>query len=533
MDSNNDNLLSPPHIAIKDGDSNLEYQELDQDCESRIKKRAPSIEDFQQILNQGYTLNLIVAVIQGICAPFVYGYNISVFNVPQDHIEKMTGTEDNAFNLLNTIFCVGGLFGALSGGTMGDCLGRKKAMILLDILFVIAGGIGFAYGMGYFGNLVNGNDTNIETYIIFLVSRFIGGVGAGAGTAIAPTYLGEISPPLIRGQIGAVNQLMITFGIVFSTIIGYEKILGGDNTWPYLVLIPGVIPILQLFTLWSFPESPKWLLQKGHELKARNALIKLRQTPKVDLDLQMMKAAITKSKSQNKLGSFNDGNTTVNEALLNKKNKTNRKVIFRATLIATMLMILQQLCGVNAIFFYSGQTLSNAGLTEPFPKWIGNCIINTANFFAVFIAVKLMDESGRKKLLFISGIGVAISSLIMSGALIGYKHESNTTWGIVVLVGMIIFVIFFELGLGPIPWLLTAEIAPGSHRGIIASFATFINWACNLGIAQASTIVIKHVYYFPFIGVVILGLIFTKLYVPETKGKNEKQIQTELAESMK
>lgn len=291
-----------------------------------------------------------------------------------------------------------------------------------------------------------------------------------------------------------------------------------------------VIPTIQLLTLWSFPESPKWLLQKGDEINARAALERLRNTTKVDLDLTMMKAAIDKGKSKSSKPSFTTDRTSINDSLL-QKNKTQNKVIFKATLIAVCLMIMQQFSGINMVFFYGNQTLSNAGLTSPMASWLGNLGISIANFLAVFIAVKLMDDLGRKKLVYMSGIVMIIASILISIALFIYNHISSLPiFGYSVLFAMSIYVIGFEMGLGPIPWLLTAEIAPGSHRGIIASFATFINWGCNLAIAQLGPQLVTYVYYFPFVIVIVAGMLFMKWYVPETKGKSEQQIQKELAE---
>ena len=244
--------------------------------------------DIEQTLNQGYTRNLVIAILQALIGAFLYGWNVAILNVPQPILQKsdVTNMSDTEYGLINTMFCAGGLIGALCAGPLQDKIGRKKAILCVDIIFLISAAITYFFAIGSLGPI-----DKIGGYFILWIGRFIVGIACGAATAIVPTYLGEISPPLIRGAIGTSNQLTICFGVVIVEIVGYKALLGGKNTWQYL-FIGNAIPLIQLLTVWTFPESPKWLVQQGRDSEARKALQQLRQTMDVRLDMMLMKGGV-------------------------------------------------------------------------------------------------------------------------------------------------------------------------------------------------------------------------------------------------
>ena len=342
---------------------------------------------------------------------------------------------------------------------------------------------------------------------------------------------------MIRGQVGTLTQLFVTFGILFAALLGYEYALGSTQLWPYLFLVYGCLPVLQLLTLWSFPESPKWLLQRNKQPRAREVLIRLRQTKQVSVDLIIIKNAIQQA-SYSRLSSKTHTNRNSFTGNIQEHIQINqynsKRSIYIAALIAVVLMSMQQFCGVNLVFMYSTDTLNAAGITDPLMVYIGTLIVYCANSFSVLIAASLIDKLGRKILIYISGFGMILASILISIAQIFHENSvpnsiESKIWGYIVVISMFITVVTFEIGIGPIPWLLSAEISPSSHRGIITGLNTFVNQAGSWFISFLGPIIAEsNARYVPFVAVLLFGIIFTKLYVPETKGKSEIQIQKEM-----
>jgi len=522
------------------------------------RTRGPSILQFESVLQEGYTAHLMLAVIQSLCGAFLTGYNTSVLNVPGPLIMESCALSQTHYASLQSFFCLGGLIGALSIGKIADKFGRKAAILMFDVVFIVSGVLAWCFAMNIFGDRQSSS-----MFPLFAASRALCGMGAGISTAIIPTYLGEISPPLIRGAIGTLNQMTVCIGLVVAEIMGYSKLFGTLSLWPWLFTVNIALPILQICTFWSFPESPKWLITKGREESARKVLQYLRECSNVDMDLHFTKLAndFQKRKRTFSRSALHTVHTvSERDTLLNGRNRNGgsdgdknygamqriqfvdslqsvvqspgskwvddenrrlRKVIRISICIAMGLQVMQQFSGINSVFYYSNATLMNAGFESVDALWAGNVAIAFANFLSVLLPVYLMDKWGRKTLLNISLMGMILSSIGFSICIMaGYSYLS--------VVLLILYVISFELGVGPIPWLMMAEITPSSHRATIVSVATFMNWGSNLCIAQFASVIVERFQYYPFAMVCFIGLIMVKKFVPETKGKTEMQIQQEL-----
>ena len=171
--------------------------------------------------------------------------------------------------------------------------------------------------------------------------------------------------------------------------------------------------------------------------------------------------------------------------------------------------------------------LRNAGLKSSFQLWIGNILLAATNFFGVLIPVNLIEKLGRKLLIYLSCLGMIVASVILSFVLM-FSKEIGSSAGYLSIIILVIYVISFATGLGPIVGLLTVELSPSSHRGIIVSVAFFINYIANLFVAQYATYVVQTLYYIPFAGICLFGIIFTYFCIVETKGKKENDIQADI-----
>ena len=201
-----------------------------------------------------------------------------------------------------------------------------------------------------------------------------------------------------------------------------------------------------------------------------------------------------------------------------------------AMIIAVVLNWMQQGSGINAIMYYSSTILEDAGITTDKGKWLGTTAIMVANFVSVFPALFAIDKAGRKKLMLISGSICVVTSVLVSIAIIMNESNGNPFWSNSSIVLLVLFVMGFEIGLGPIPWTVIAETSPLRYRGTILSVATFMNWTGNLLIAQCSAAVMSSpLKLFPFAIATSLGMVFIMLCIPETNGKTVAEIQKALS----
>eukprot|EP01083_Nonionella_stella_P014803 41454_1 len=479
-----------------------------------------SIQNFESILDQKYTSHLIYAVCHALVGSFLSGFNTSLLNIPALLIQSECHLTISAFSSLQSMYCVGGLFGALFAGYMADSFGRQPTLFLANALFMISGLLSMLFAFEFFGPIT-------ESVVYLIMSRSVSGVASGISTAIVPTYLGEIAPPLIRGEIGTLNAFINSFGILFAEIIGFEYILGNAAQWKYLFTV-NVIPFcVQFMFLRSFCESPQWHLLKDKEKEARRVFMWLRESNSVELDMKSLDTKSNASLLSDVAECDEYGAVTTNQ-----KQEDKRTVLIYIFFVCIMLQILQQLSGINSVWYYSSMMLKGAGLKSPLLLWIGNVLIASTNFFGVLIPVQLIEKIGRKLLIYLSCFGMIIASVLLSMVLM-FANDIGSLAGYLSISLLVFYVISFAVGLGPIVGLLTVELAPSSHRGTIVSVAFFINYSANLCIAQYTNEVVKYLYYMPFAAVCLLGIMFTFMCVIETQAKTETEIQLELLRKVK
>eukprot|EP01084_Bolivina_argentea_P066534 121284_1 len=501
---------------------------------------------FKQVLEQRYTSNLIKAICHALIGSFLAGYNTSLLNVPAILIQTECHLNITLFSSLQSFYCVGGLIGALCTGYIADKFGRKIALIFANCTFMLSGIISMLYAFDVFGPHY---DPSI-TFIYFIISRVLSGFASGMSTAIVPTYLGEIAPPLIRGEIGTLNAFINAAGLLFAELIGFQYIFGNIYLWKCLFLVNIIPGCIQLIASKTLSESPQWLLINGKKVAARNRFQYLRECDDVEFDmksvktkklhrevtrrkstlnLQDMKTPRSPLKSVNEydMNAYNYGSAT---ALLSPRRGSKKKinmVLFYTFSITILLQILQQFSGINSVWYYSSLMLQNAGLKSAVGLWIGNILIASSNFLGVLIPVKLIEKLGRKKLIYMSCCGMIIASIFLSIVLF-FADDIKAVSGYLSIIILICYVISFAMGLGPIVGLLTVELSPSASRGSIVSIAFFINYLANLFVAQYANMVVAYAFYLPFAVICFLGILFTWFMIPETKGKNENDIQLAL-----
>ncbi|XP_045470034.1 solute carrier family 2, facilitated glucose transporter member 3-like isoform X2 [Harmonia axyridis] len=376
--------------------------------------------------------------------------------------------------------------------------GLKWSLILNNILVIISAVLVFASKL-------------TAIYELLIVARFVLGLNSGLFAGLCPMYLNEISPVAKRGAIASVYQLVITISILVAQLLSYEKVLGSSSLWPYLlggvILIPCVF---QCLTMPFCPESPRYLLIiKKNQDGAQKSLKWLRNTDNNNEEISDMQK---EAAAQEAAGS-------VTWKAMFTKNSLRTPLI-----ISLMIMLAQQLCGINAIIVYSNDIFRNAGLDE-FWSALGTVIIGIVNVMMTIVSLVLVDLLGRKTLLVIGFSGTTIFMTLLAVSI--KFSEEYTAMGVLCIIFVIGFIISFATGPGSVPWFLVTELFKQDARPKATSLAVFTNWFANT-IVMLTFLPIKfYLGYFVFIIFIVfqvLFLIFIIFKVPETKNKTIEEI---------
>ncbi|MGH0115136.1 UNVERIFIED_CONTAM: hypothetical protein FKN15_070656 [Acipenser sinensis] len=329
------------------------------------------------------------------------------------------------------------------------------------------------------------------------------GLFCGLSTGLVPMYIGEISPTSLRGAFGTLHQLGVVIGILIAQVFGLEFILGSQALWPVLLGLTIVPAVIQSIALPFCPESPRFLLiNKNQEEKATEILKKLRGTADVQQDLQEMKDESLKMMQEKKV--------TIPELF---RSPSYRQPI----IIAIVLQLSQQLSGINAVFYYSTNIFEAAGVKEPVYATIGAGVVNTV--FTV-VSLFLVERAGRRTLHLVGLAGMAFCAILMTIALtLTSQIPSMSYLSIIAIFG---FVAFFEVGPGPIPWFIVAELFSQGPRPAAMAVAGCSNWTSNfiigLGFPYVQVLCGDYVFII-FVVFLALFFVFTFFRVPETRGR--------------
>ncbi|KAK5894075.1 hypothetical protein CesoFtcFv8_010799 [Champsocephalus esox] len=455
------------------------------------------------------TPRLLVAVGTAVIGSLQFGYNTGVINAPQNIIqgfynETWSGrfsepipqsTLTALWSLSVAIFSVGGMFGSFSVGLFVNRFGRKNSMLMANVLAFIA-----AAFMG-FSKLA-------ASYEMLIIGRFIVGLYSGLSTGFVPIYVEEISPTSIRGALGTLHQLGVVIGILMAQIFGMDLLMGNAALWPFLLAFPVLPALLQCVLLPLCPESPRYLLINcKEESKARSILVMLRGTDEVSEDMQEMKEESQQMMREKKV--------TIPELF---RSPLYRQPIF----VAIMMQLSQQLSGINAVFYYSTGIFERAGVTLPVYATIGAGVVNTA---FTLVSLFVVERVGRRPLHLTGLMGMAVSAVLLTVAM---ALLDQLKWMSYVSIGAIFsFVAFFEIGPGPIPWFIVAELFSQGPRPAAIAVAGFSNWSANFLVGMSFPYVeqLCGPYVFIIFTILLLGFFtFTYFKVPETKGRSFDEI---------
>jgi sugar porter (SP) family MFS transporter len=400
---------------------------------------------------------------------------------------------------------IGCATGVLIVGPFSDRFGRKKALFLSALLFLIS-----ALGTAI--------PRDITTFIIF---RFLGGIGIGIASMSTPMYIAEIAPAHLRGRLVSVNQIAIVGGIALVYFINYFIAQGGDQTWNERVgwrwmFAAGALPsVFFLVLLFAIPESPRWLVEKGRTNEAEGILVRVAGQEHAQTELAGIQKALAAEK-----GSW--------------RELCSASLRMPLT-IGILLAILQQVTGIN-VFLYFGTTIFknlsastgvDAGMLQQF-------VIGGASMLSTIVAIVTVDRWGRKPLMVFGATGMGLSLATM-GLMAQFLTDPTAASGWMLTL-IILYVVCFGLSVGPVTWVILSEIFPTAIRGRALGLATFCLWIADYVVTQTFPIMddpqswfvkqFNHAFPFYVYGFFCLTLLLVLWrLVPETKGKSLEEIE--------
>lgn len=422
----------------------------------------------------------------------LFGFDIAIISGAVPFIKDYFQLNEIELGWGVSALLVGCIPGAMVAGRLADQYGRKIILVCIAILFAVTSILTAA----------------ASDFTLFIVARVIGGFAVGATSVISPLYIAEIAPANIRGKLVSLNQLTITIGIFVSYFINFLLHDIGENNWRWM-FASGAVPASIFFVLLFFvPESPRWLLANGKKAEALKILDRI-------------------GGSDNAVTEFSESNNermSVKGKLLELFSARYR----RPAMVGIVLAVFVQVSGINTIIDYAPIILKSAGNSLD-TALFQTFIIGFINFAFTFIAIFTIDKVGRKPLYIMGATGMTLSlALLGLGFVLGYAE------GIAGLILILLFIAFFAAFIGPVFWVLMSELFPERIRGTAISVAVFTNWLTNFIVVLFFPYVLKNAggaFTFFFLAfMALLMLIFTKKFVPETKGRTLEEIDQQWKE---
>ncbi|MEZ2416163.1 sugar porter family MFS transporter [Muriicola sp. E247] len=423
-------------------------------------------------------------------AGFLFGFDTVVISGAEKTLQVLWQSSDSFHGIVVIGMALWGtVVGALLGGIPTNTLGRKKTLIWIGVLYTISA-VGSAYA----------NDP--YTFAFF---RFIGGLGVGASTVAAPTYISEIAPAKDRGKLVGLYQFNIVFGILIAFFSNYLLSSIESNAWRWMVGVEAIPAAIYTVMAIGIPKSPRWLLSKSRYEEARSVFENI--NPRDDID---------KLLEDIKLESIN---TVPGENIFMKKYRF-------PLLLAFLLAFFNQLSGINAFLYYAPRILEEAGLGAS-TALLSSIGIGVTNMVFTLVGIYLIDRMGRKQLMYIGSVGYILSlSLVACAFFLEWE-------GLAVAFFLFAFIAAHAIGQGSVIWVFISEIFPNHLRSYGQSFGCSVHWVLAAIIPSSIPFLFSSigpgVVFSIFAGMMVLQLLFVIFIMPETKGISLEELSKKLS----
>lgn len=443
---------------------------------------------------------------------FLFGYDWVVIGGAKPFYEAYFGlTSSFDIGLAMSSALIGCLAGAALSGFITDRIGRKKVLIFSGLLFTLSA-VGTAYTV---------------SFNLFIWARIMGGIGIGLASNVSPMYIAEISPAEHRGRFVSINQLTIVIGILAAQITNWliaepvpadatQSVIleswNGQYGWRWMFGAEAFPAFLFFAMAWFIPESPRWLLKENYIDKAQKVLSNIGGDEYAERELESVK-------------------TTLEE----EKEKISVKELWKPALLPILVLgvglaVFQQWSGINVIFNYAEEVFTSAGYT--ISDMLFNIIVTgTINLIFTLVAMKVVDNWGRKKLMLIGAGGLTATYLLLA---FFYYTE---ILGMHMLLLVVVAIALYAMSLAPVTWVIISEIFPNRIRGAAMSVSVFALWTASLILTYTFPILNQGLgegakgtalTFCVYAGICVLGFFLIRKYLPETKGKSLEELEKEL-----
>jgi SP family arabinose:H+ symporter-like MFS transporter len=417
----------------------------------------------------------------------LFGFDIAIITGAGPFLTEHFNLNDLSLGWAFSSLLFGCALGSTVAGRLTDFYGRRKILLIVAALFAVTS---LATGVA-------------PSFSFFIVARFIGGVAVGGASILSPLYVAEVSPPSLRGRMGALYQMSIVIGILLSYGINYLLRDAGAANWRWMFMT-GMIPSVLFFAmLFLVPETPRYLFMAGKEQQAFAILERIAGRESAEFEI-----------------------SEIRSSFLNRR-RAWRDLLMpgmrRAVLVGFFLAILVQVSGVNTIIDYAPAILKSAGWKID-AALFSTLIIGVTNLVFTLVSFYAIDRYGRKPLYIIGSLGMTGALLVLMWAAFMGQFQSA-----VVLVYILVYLAFFASCIGPVFWTLVAEIFPNDLRGTAMVVPVLTQWIANAAVVLFFPLAFNQAgkaITFGFLASLSLAqAVFTWFFVPETKNKPLEEIE--------
>jgi sugar porter (SP) family MFS transporter len=448
----------------------------------------------------------LVATIGG----FLFGYDSGVINGTVEGLQKAFHSNSIGTGFNVACMLLGCAIGAFIAGWLADKLGRRTILIISSLCFTASAlGAGFATTSGQ-----------------FILVRVLGGLAVGAASVLAPAYISEVTPAKYRGRLSSIQQIAIIAGLTASFFSNYvlahiahgstQVLAFGFEAWRWMFWVMAIPSVTFFFSLLFIPESPRFLVASRKRDKAL-AVLKRLMGDDAQAKVDEIDASLVSDHHRPRLTDILDKRTIV------------RPIVWVGIGLATF----QQLVGINIIFYYGAVLWRSAGFTENDALLI-NVISGSVSIVACLIATATIDRAGRKPLLMIGSIGMAVTlgtlAVVFGTALVSNGSLVLTgTTGPIALIAANLYVMFFNFSWGPVMWVMLGEMFPNQLRGSGLAVSGLAQWTSNFGITMTFPLLLTSIglggAYGLYTACAVISIFFILKFVHETKGKELEQMK--------